>query len=367
MGSRDRKMISQLCYAYFRTALALKPVSLEEKIIAALFISSSQPSEMLQALHPEWNRQTGLTTEEKLRLTGGEHKAPPLFFPCTNELGTGIDAERLSESCLVQPPVYLRLRPGQEIIVAQQLQQAAVPCRQVDEHCIAVDPGVKLETILQLNKTAVIQDYSSQQVGRMLQAIPFKEAHLQVWDCCAASGGKSILATDLLPAVQLTVSDIRDSILANLRKRFSAAGIRQYDAFETDLSVKHPHIPSRIKWEQFDLVLADLPCTGSGTWGRNPEFLPFFQQETIGKYAALQQSILRNIVDFIKPGGWLLYCTCSVFAAENEANLRWLQKKFHLRIAKMEYLKGYDKAADTLFAAILQKSMTGNEKISGGQ
>ena len=63
-----------------------------------------------------------------------------------------------------------------------------------------------------------------------------EESHLKAWDCCAASGGKSILLKDKFPRVQLTVSDIRETILRNLRQRFQRAGIKDYHAFVADLS-----------------------------------------------------------------------------------------------------------------------------------
>ena len=74
-----------------------------------------------------------------------------------------------------------------------------------------------------------MQDFSSQGVGGLL--LPVARGPLYVWDCCAASGGKSIMLYDLDPAIRLTVSDIRESILINLRKRFNEAGIKKYQSF----------------------------------------------------------------------------------------------------------------------------------------
>src|SRR5690606_27157702 len=106
---------------------------------------------------------------------------------------------------------------------------------------------------------------------------------LSVWDCCAASGGKSILAKDILKNIQLTVSDIRKSILINLEKRFASAGIKAYTAKVADLtdpSFSHsPLAPSErfsragTHHSAFDLIICDAPCSGSGTWARTPEQL----------------------------------------------------------------------------------------------
>lgn len=357
IGSRDRKLISHLCYCFFRTAHTLPASDTESKLSAALFICSTQPNEMLNTLQADWNEKTHLPVEEKLKLIGVEDLENVPFFPWVKELSAAIDGRKLSASMLIQPPVYLRIRPGNRDVVYKKLSDSGIAFHTIGNDCVSVDTGTKLDALLSLNRDAVIQDFSSQRVAELLSKIPVSADPLQVWDCCAASGGKSILALDILQNIKLTVSDIRESILVNLRKRFAEAGISAYDAFDTDLSAKQPVIPSRIVWEQFDLVIADVPCTGSGTWSRNPEQLCFFDPSAIDKYALVQQQICKSVIDFIKPGGYLLYCTCSVFRAENEANIKWLQKKFHLQLVKMELLTGYDKGADNLFAALLQKSV----------
>jgi 16S rRNA (cytosine967-C5)-methyltransferase len=113
---------------------------------------------------------------------------------------------------------------------------------------------------------------------------------------------------------------------------------------------------------EFDLVIADVPCSGSGTWGRTPEQLYYFEADKIEEYAALQMKILPNLVPHIAPGGYLLYITCSVFRKENEANVNFILRQAidnagqpTLRLVSSELLKGYDKKADTMFAALFQR------------
>jgi len=83
----------------------------------------------------------------------------------------------------------------------------------------------------------------------------------------------------------------------------------------------------------------------------------YFNERKIEEYAALQKKIISNIVPNLKPGGILLYITCSVFKKENEAMVTWLKEKFHLQLMKMELLRGYEIKADTMFAALLHKSV----------
>lgn len=304
-GSKDRKHISQLCYAYFRLGKALPELSIEEKILHG--------AERLQH--------------------------PADIFPFRDELSAGIDHEAFCRSFLVQPDLFLRLRPGRERVVKTKLQAAGIPFEERTPSCLALPNASRADAVVDMDKEAVIQDYSSQRVGELMP--PAKH----ILDACAASGGKSILAYDLLKPEQLTVSDIRKSIMANLEKRFARAGIKNYRSIVTDLATSTAALHNK----QFDLVIADVPCTGSGTWSRTPEQLYYFEGSEIERYSKLQKKIVNNLIPHVKPGGYLLYVTCSVFRKENEEVVEFAKGKLEC----MEVLKGYDLKADTMFAALI--------------
>jgi 16S rRNA (cytosine967-C5)-methyltransferase len=354
-GSRDRKMISHLCYCYFRLGKSLLDVPVEERILAALFLCSDQSNEILAQLKPSWNAAMQLPFGDKSSLLSEwlslEFSSLDVF-PWTKDLSDSIDHQQFCQSFFVQPDLFLRLRPGKEGVVKQKLKEKGIVFQEVSSSCLSLPTTTKLEEIVELDKEAIVQDLSSQSIGELYSyPIAHSRQEINAWDCCAGSGGKSILLHDLDPSMDLTVSDVRPSILINLKKRFEKAGIKNYRSFATDgLSNGQPCAAG------YDLIIADVPCTGSGTWSRTPEQLYFFDKEKIDQYQALQKKIVSSIIPHIKPNGFLTYSTCSVFKKENEEMVEYIKNEFPLELIEMKFFKGYDKKADTLFAALFKRS-----------
>jgi 16S rRNA (cytosine967-C5)-methyltransferase len=357
-GSRDRKHISHLCYCFFRLGKMNTELPVEERILIGLFLCSDESNEILRQLKPEWTEKVSLPISEKFSLLSIKNCAENIFS-LYDELSDDIEKEEFSISHLQQPDFFLRLRPGKEDVVKEKLESAGINFKIISNSCLALTNSSKIDTVIELNKETVVQDYSSQRVGEFLQSSILNQIPISigtkttVWDCCAGSGGKSIMLYDLYPNIQLTVSDIRESILINLKKRFSEAGLTNYESMVADLTGSKFGLPN----SNFELILADIPCSGSGTWGRTPEQLLYFKKEKINEYLSLQRKIVANVIPHLQPGGFFLYITCSVFKKENEDMVEFIKEKFHLQIIKMEALKGYDKKADTMFAALLQKTL----------
>ncbi len=351
-GSKDRKWITSLCYNYSRLGLGVSvEMDIQQKLVIAFFLCEKNASDFLAFFKSEWNNLIQLPVNEKIKFVKEEFD-PIKIFPFSEELSNEINLEKFNQSFLIQPKLFIRIRPGFKETVINKIKSADFLFEEIDENCLAFSNNEKISDVIDIDKESIVQDCNSQRVSEYLELITDNCSlpTIKTWDCCAASGGKSILAYDVLKNIELTVSDKRKNILENLHKRFAKAGIKNYKPFVLDLS-----LPVSLE-DAFDFIIADVPCSGSGTWARTPEQLTFFRKNEIEKYASLQKKIIKNTVMNLKQDGYYLYITCSVFKKENEENVAFIREKFQLNLLKMEYLKGYEMQADTLFAALLRKA-----------
>ncbi len=354
-GSKDRKYIAQLCYNYYRLGVVAKLFQIEEAIKITLFLCNDEVGKWTELFEADWLLKWSDQLSNRIHFM---QEIFPAFnaaniFPFHHQLSESVDTELFAIAYLKQPDLFIRIRPSKEKKVIDALTNAGILFQQITDTTIALPNGTKLESILNIDEDIVVQDYSSQRVGDVLKTLHCRrftvDAPFSLWDCCAASGGKSILAKDILGNIDLTVSDIRSSILYNLEQRFKRAGITHFNKFIVDLS----SIVNRLS-STYDLVLCDAPCTGSGTWGRTPEQLYFFNEKVIEEFQQLQQKIVRNIIPAVVEGGYLLYITCSVFKLENEAMISFVEENSTLKLVEQKLIEGYNQKADTMFVALFQ-------------
>ncbi|GAC1585247.1 MAG: hypothetical protein NVS3B19_02500 [Ginsengibacter sp.] len=355
-GSTDRKNITNFCYAYFRLGKLSFAANTEERILTSLLMSNPVNKKLLEVLKPDWIPLFDRAITEKISFANIDNLATGIF-PFCEMLSKEINCIKYNFSFLTQPDLFARIRPGMKSVVLQKLYLSKIDYEVIDDLSIRFPANTNLDNIFNVGKEVIIQDFNSQRIRFFMQPLlrSNEEIPLEVWDACAASGGKSILAYDLNNTIKLNVSDIRDNILQNLNTRFSTASIKNYNSFTVDLS--DPEISNRslkegIKLKLFDFVVADVPCTGSGTWARTPENLYYFNPKQVLKYSDLQKNIIDKTVKHVRPGGHFLYITCSVFNAENESQVEYILKNKELKLEKMEMLKGYEQNADSLFAAL---------------
>jgi 16S rRNA (cytosine967-C5)-methyltransferase len=171
---------------------------------------------------------------------------------------------------------------------------------------------------------------------------------------CSGAGGKSILLKDKLPPFSLLASDIRETILHNLKMRFRLYGLHKTKTIVVN-SADEISIAAGIGSQKFDLVLCDVPCSGSGTWARTPEQFHFFKDEQLKKFEELQYPIVYNASKHVADGGILAYVTCSVFKQENEDVVGRLLLNTNLELAHQQVINGIEQKADCMFIAIFRK------------
>ncbi|MFT3981898.1 MAG: methyltransferase domain-containing protein [Ferruginibacter sp.] len=346
-GSKDRKLIGACCYAWWRSSWLFGKKCTDNNLERAVFLCNALPAALMAGVGDFYHGKENLSSLEKLQLLDLDTQH---IFPFTAALGN-INGDVFALSFLQQPDLFIRLRPGKEKQVLQKLENASISFNKENNDCIALSNATKLEDFISLNREAVVQDRNSQRVlDDVKKELPAKNV-TDAWDCCAASGGKSILLYDRLQTrIKLTVSDIRPGILHNCKKRLQEAGINIHHAFVTDMSqpVKDELV------EDFDIIICDAPCTGSGTWSRTPEQLAFFDASRIETFATLQKSIAGNAAAHLRKGGLFVYITCSVFAGENEAVVTYLQNNPSLELISNRYLEGAAHKADTMFVALFR-------------
>lgn len=346
MGSTDRRIANRLIYNYFRLGKALLPISSDERLYIADFLCNTQLNSFLQYFKPGWAADVGLSISEKFGLVKASYPEfePDEIFPWSGQLSPGIDKEAFLQSFLIQPDLFIRVHKGYEQQIKNSLAVAGVLFKDERNNCLSMPNGTRLEALFPNQHWYDVQDLSSQRTAPYFKPQKWDSW----WDACAASGGKSLLLHNLEPTIKLVVSDIRESILANLDERFRNAGLNKYQKKLLDLTQNQDQV---LHDYAFDGIILDAPCSGSGTWGRTPEMINQFDSYKIDFFQRLQKSIASNVVKYLKPGKPLIYITCSVFKSENQGVVNFMVKELGLKLEDQAVLKGYESKADTMFVA----------------
>ncbi len=350
MGSSDRRWASRYIYSYFRLGKALATLPATERLAIADFLCNADLSLVTEHAFPQAADHITKSIEEKVAFVKSQYPAFKLedVFPFEAKLSDGINEQNFLYSLFVQPDLFIRVRETHLPTVKAKIEAAGIAVKELSDTTLALPNGTKLEQIIDDARLYQVQDFSSQKTGAYFKPQPYD----YWWDCCAASGGKSLLIHSLEPKVKLLASDVRETSLGNLQERFIAAGIKDFQKKTIDLLQNNDQI---LHHYEFDGILLDAPCSGAGTWGRTPEMLYFFEEYKVANYVKLQKAIAENVVKYLKPGKPLIYMTCSVFKQENEDVVNYLLEKFPLKLETMELIKGYQDKADSMFVARLIK------------
>lgn len=206
-----------------------------------------------------------------------------------------------------EPALWLRARRGAGADLAALLGDAAAPFPELPE-ALRYTGGVDLfrSDLFQTGRFE-LQDITSQLVSLGCAPQPGETW----WDACAGEGGKTLHLSDLMQNRGLIwASDRSARRLETLKRRSARAQCFNYRPAPWDGGEK---LPTRTK---FNGVLVDAPCTGLGTWGRNPHARWTVTPGDVAELAAVQLRLLRHVAPAVKPGGRLIYAVCTLTRAE---------------------------------------------------
>lgn len=192
-----------------------------------------------------------------------------------------------------------------------------------------------------------VQDEGSQLIAEQMRV----KSGDQVLDYCSGSGGKTLaFAPRLTGKGQIYLHDIRPSVLVEAKKRLKRAGIQNAQC----LAPNHPQLKA-LK-EKMDWVLADVPCSGTGTLRRNPDSKWKIDEALVQRLVKQQKEIVEEALTYVKPGGYLLYSTCSILPEENQEQVEHFKKNLPLELTEEPtLLLPKEKGMDGFFYALFRK------------
>lgn len=319
-GSRDRRFLGDLVFSFFRWRGWLSAASLDQACALAWAFDAESP-------HPAGAAMAGdaalspagrLALAEKAalaarRLNRTEPPRPEDLTPAWVPGCLACEAGPFLDAIQRRPPTWLRARRGQESAVRAALEREgiAVSAHPALHSALAVPGSSPLPRLApDVRALFEVQDLASQVVG--LLAAPRPGEH---WgDACAGSGGKALHLADLMDdRGRIFASDVRADALRALARRAAQAGF----------SIIHAARPGGAL---LDGVVVDAPCSGLGTWSRNPDARWRTAWADVQRLAARQLDILARASTEVKAGGRLVYSVCTLTRLETlEVTARFLR------------------------------------------
>ncbi len=318
-GSRDRRFYREMAYTWFRYREWIDPLrSTEPDQAGPLLIALAHPTRETmpaKATLPEPLQQpTDLDIENLVDLLHAGD-IPGRFDPkdlipswWAEECPAG--ATTSLPHTLPRPPIWLRRTRPSDPALTTELGEMGFP----------VEVSAALPGAISVPTDARIEDSPAYQSGRIeIQDIGSQAVLRQVapgsgeaWlDACAGAGGKALqLAALVGPESRVVASDRRPQAIQELRKRARRSGITNVEALDSE--------SLQTGAGTFDGVLVDAPCSGSGTWRRHPYLRHQTDPQAIKRHARKQLQLLKRFSRNVRPGGRLIYVTCSLCRRENQ-------------------------------------------------
>ncbi len=325
LGSKDRLFISETLYHYIRW----------KSLYQHLKISPSP----LAPLDP-------LTLLNDPSIPGHIRYAMPQ--PLYDLLVQTYGEEKTQAICLVnnnRAPLTIRINPfktSRDALLAKWSKTYKVSPCPLSPHGIYFHEKVNFFILPEFTEGLFeIQDEASQLAAELVKAKP--KHH--VLDYCAGAGGKTLaFAHRLENTGQIYLYDIRPHPLQEARKRLNRAGVQNV---QFSLS---PSQKGKMDW-----VAVDVPCTGTGTFRRNPDLKWKFEISDLENLICEQREIFHEAVSYLQPHGTIVYMTCSILPQENEEQIAYFKQNYGFEVAETFQTLPIHNGMDGFFAVSMRR------------
>ena len=301
-GSKDRRAVRESVFRAIR-AVAERPASGRAALLA---LAVSDPS-LLDSFGEPRGPEPMIAGE----LAAARGAVPDWITPELSDLVSQDEWQAL----LDRAPVDLRVnaaRANRDELVLEFECGIATP---LSPWGIRLPPDSRIDDHDAFAKGLVeIQDEGSQLIALACSPMPDH----QILDLCAGAGGKSLALAAAAPGVAILATDSNRSRLSKLAPRADRAQAR----IETRLLSPPNELQELADWRaRADIVLVDAPCSGSGTWRRNPEGRWRLTPARLDRVVALQKHLLDIAADLVSPGGCIVYAVCSLLSREGAGQI----------------------------------------------
>ena len=278
---------------------------------------------------------------------------PAEFISYTRELFGETVWQQYLHSFEEPTPVSVRLNPFKPATLSFPLGDPVPHCK--DAYYLNERPNFTLDPLLHAG-AYYVQEASSMYLDEIIRKeLSTVSCQLStVLDLCAAPGGKSTLLRAALPDDVKLFSNEPDRKRANI-------------LMENMQKQGHPNVVVTNNYASdykksgilFDLILADVPCSGEGMFRKDPATIKEWSIQNVMKCQQLQRTIITDIWDSLRPGGILIYSTCTFNRHEDEENIQWIKDNFEaeLVVPEKRFIPGVDRG-EGLFMAVLRKMST---------
>lgn len=326
LGHADRAFVAETVFAVLRRGRSLEArcagkLSDRNRLLVALAVtrgwSQRELAPVLKASEEEWLAAAKAMPESEFPPAVRCDLPDWLYNALETQFGAD-EVEKLAHALNLPAPLDLRVntvKTNREALLARLAADdiAAVPgplsplaVRLRDKPALAKHP-------LFIEGAFEVQDEGSQLLGYLLEP---KRGEMVV-DFCAGAGGKTLLLGALMKNTgRLYAFDVSDKRLANLKPRLARSGLSNVHParIEHERDTKIKRLAGKV-----DRVLVDAPCSGLGTLRRNPDLKWRQSEDSVAELTTKQAAILDAAAKLVRPGGRVVYATCSLLTAENDA------------------------------------------------